>query len=206
MLNQIVKFTVKPEYQAEFKAALMTNKQGAANEAGNVEMKMFVDNSNPNVFFAYERWADKAALEHHMTLPHTAAMIALFELALEQPVEVFHLGETNPLPIAIKPADPEDEVFIIFFIFKINPQMRQQLLAQFEEHIKHSRTEQGNLLFDLYTVEGDDSTLAVYEHWRKESDVWDIHFQQPYAKTTGALMEQAVVGDMQQYMNFVTEI
>jgi len=62
------------------------------------------------------------------------------------------------------------------------------------------------LLFDLFTINGNDDTLAVYEHWRKESDVWDIHFNQPYSKVTGALMEKAVVGDMNQYMNFVTQI
>ncbi|WP_285163903.1 putative quinol monooxygenase [Shewanella goraebulensis] len=206
MLNQIIKFTVKPEYQTEFKAALVTNKRGTTNEAGNIEMSIFVDNNNPNVFFAYERWANQQALEQHMAMPYTADMIALFDSALDKPVELFNLGETNPVPVALKPANPEDEVFIIIFIFKINPQMRQQLLTQFEQHITHTRTEPGNLLFDLYTVEGDDNTIAVYEHWRKESDVWDIHFNQPYSKVTGALMEQAVVGDMNQYMNFVTEI
>ncbi|GIU49168.1 putative quinol monooxygenase [Shewanella sp. KT0246] len=206
MLNQIIKFTVKPEYQTEFKAALVTNKRGTTNEAGNIEMSIFVDNNNPNVFFAYERWANQQALEQHMAMPYTADMIALFDSALDKPVELFNLGETNPVPVALKPANPEDEVFIIIFIFKINPQMRQQLLTQFEQHINHTRTEPGNLLFDLYTVEGDDNTIAVYEHWRKESDVWDIHFNQPYSKVTGALMEQAVVGDMNQYMNFVTEI
>ncbi|MCL1067537.1 antibiotic biosynthesis monooxygenase [Shewanella olleyana] len=206
MLNQIVKFTVKPEYQAEFKAALLANKQGTASEAGNIEMKLFVDNQNPNVFFAFERWENQAAIEHHMAMPYTSAMIALFENSLEKPLELFNLGETTPLPVALKPANPEDDVFVILFIFKINPDMRQQLLTQFEEHITQTRKEPGNLLFDLYTVEDDDSTIAVYEHWRKESDVWDIHFNQPYSKVTGALMEQAVIGDMNQYMNFVTEI
>jgi hypothetical protein len=36
--------------------------------------------------------------------------------------------------------------------------------------------------------------------------VWDIHFNKPYSKVTGALMKEAVVGEMEQYMNFVTEI
>jgi quinol monooxygenase YgiN len=84
--------------------------------------------------------------------------------------------------------------------------MQDSFVAQFKEHIAHTRQEHGNLLFDLYTIDNDDQTLVVYEHWRQESDVWDIHFQQPYAKVTGALMAEGVIGDMEQYMNFVTQI
>ncbi|XQF93177.1 hypothetical protein ACOBV9_03420 [Pseudoalteromonas espejiana] len=46
----------------------------------------------------------------------------------------------------------------------------------------------------------------MYEHWRSESDLWDIHFNQPYSIETGELLEQAVIGDMKQYMSFVSEI
>jgi quinol monooxygenase YgiN len=52
-------------------------------------------------------------------------------------------------------------------------------VARFEEHITNARKEEECLQFDLYTIDGQDDTLAVYEHWRKESDVWDIHFKQP---------------------------
>jgi hypothetical protein len=52
---------------------------------------------------------------------------------------------------------------------------------------------------------GADDTLAVYEHWRKESDVWDVHFEQPYSVVMGALVQEAVVGDMAQYVNLVVE-
>lgn len=60
-------------------------------------------------------------------------------------------------------------------------------------------------MFDLYIIDGQDDTLVIYEHWRTKSDLWDIHFQQPYAIETGKLLEQAMVGDMQQYLNIVSE-
>jgi len=46
----------------------------------------------------------------------------------------------------------------------------------------------------------------VYEHWRNESAVWDIHFRQTYSEVTGGLMKEVEVGEMEQYMNFVTEL
>jgi hypothetical protein len=46
--------------------------------------------------------------------------------------------------------------------------------------LPHKKRERRQHPFDLYTVD-DQGTLAVYEQWRKESDVWDIYFNQPYA-------------------------
>ncbi|MFC1234174.1 putative quinol monooxygenase [Vibrio sp. F74] len=206
MINQIVKFTVKPDHKDEFQHALLENQLASSQEAGNVEMRVYVDNQDANLFFAYDRWVDQEALDSHLQQSHTQKLIKLTETALVEPVMVLNLGETAPAPVALKQADKDDEEFNIFFIFKLETEHREALIAQFEEHIQHTRTEAGNLLFDLFTVNGSNDTLAVYEHWRKESDVWDIHFNQPYSKVTGALMERAVVGDMNQYMNFVTQI
>lgn len=119
------------------------------------------------------------------------------------------LNDTTPSPLHEnnpKSANEEDDIFIIFFIFKIKPGYREKILNQFKIHVPNTRAQEaGNIIFDLYTVEGQDDTFAVYEHWRKESDVWDIHFNQPYAVETGKLMNEAVVGELEQYMNFVTE-
>ncbi|WP_415224838.1 putative quinol monooxygenase [Psychromonas sp.] len=207
MINKIVKFNVKPEHLNTFKKTLVEHKKNSQKEINFVEMRIYVDNQNSHLFFIYERFKDQEAVDFHITQPYTVKFGELLDAALAKPVEVFNLGETNPAPIALKTANPGDELFNIFFIFKIKEGKRARLLKQFEDHVSCTRQEEeGNLLFDLYTVEGDDNTLAVYEHWRKESDLWDIHFNQPYAKVTGALIEESVAGDMQQYMNFVTEI
>ena len=95
----------------------------------------------------------------------------------------------------------------MFCILKIDTDYKAELLTQFEAHITQTRQqEQGNLLFDLYTVENQEDTLVIYEHWRKESDLWDIHFSQPYVIETAQLMEKAVIGEIKQYMSFVTEL
>lgn len=206
MLNQIVKFTVKPDQADTFKAALLANKHSAMQEPGFHEMRLFADKKDPNIIFVYERLQDKAALVHHMVQPATKAMMELAPSALAAAPEVLSLGETAPAPDHSKQPNLEDDVFVIFFIFKIKPGYRKRVLVQFDEHITHTRTEAGNILFDLYTVEGADDTLVVYEHWRKESDVWDVHFKQPYAEVTGALLGEAVEGDLDQYMSFVTEV
>ena len=207
MKSTIVKFTAKPEHATSFAATLKEAQAATQKEAGNKEIKVFVSKTDTNVFFVYKRWADKAAITSHDNEPHTQKLMQVGQTALQTAPDFYFLGDINPLPDHSKSANPEDEVFIIFFIFKLKTAYRNQLLTQFEDHITHTRKEEkGNILFDLYTVDDQEDTLAVYEHWRKESDVWDIHFHQPYAEKTGKLMEEAVVGDLKQYMNFVTEI
>lgn len=207
MKSTIVKFSVKPEHKLSFKASLQDAQEATKKEAGNKDIRLFEDKKNPNAFFVYERWLNKEAIDSHDAEPHTKKLMEACKMALNAPPDFYFLGDTTPLPDHTKSANIEDEVFIIFFIFKIKVEFREKLLTQFNKHIEHTRKEEaGNILFDLYTVDGQEDTLAVYEHWRKESDVWDIHFNQPYAVETGKLMGEAVVGDLEQYMNFVTEI
>ncbi|WP_405291480.1 putative quinol monooxygenase [Algibacter sp. Ld11] len=207
MKSTIVKFTAKPEHKDTFAATLKEVQAATQKEAGNKEIRVFVSKAEDNVFFVYERWADKAAIKSHDKEPHTKKLMEVGQTALQSAPDFYFLGDTNPLPNHSKSANPEDDVFIIFFIFKLKTEFREALLEQFEDHITHTRKEEdGNILFDLYTVDNQVDTLAVYEHWRKESDVWDIHFNQPYAVKTGKLMEDAVIGDLKQYMNFVREI
>ncbi|WP_186748376.1 putative quinol monooxygenase, partial [Vibrio crassostreae] len=44
MINQIVKFTVKPEYEDEFQQQLLEHQLASSQETGNVEMRIYVDN------------------------------------------------------------------------------------------------------------------------------------------------------------------
>lgn len=210
MITQIIKFDIKPEQVNDFKSALIAVKKEAVQEAGCLEISIFQDNKQPNIFFEYSRYQDQAALDAHLKEAYTGKIIELADNLSQSPVAVMNLGETMPAPLHEanpKKANPDDDIFIIFFIFKIKDGYREKLLSQFETHVTKTRSEEeGNIIFDLYTIDGQDDTLAVYEHWRKESDVWDIHFNQPYAVETGKLMGEAVVGELEQYMNFVTEI
>ncbi|CAM2857772.1 putative quinol monooxygenase [Vibrio rarus] len=202
--TQIVKFTVQSEHSEAFNAALLADKSAFEQNKTHIASRYYVDKKQPNLFFRYERWLDKAAYNQSLPSSQVSALQALMPNAISS--QTYTLNDTTPAPMQPLDAAESDPTFDIFFIFKIQPGSKDELLAQFAQHIKHTRDEDGCLLFDLYTVQGDEQTLVVYEHWRKESDVWDIHFHQPYAVTTGQLMEKYVIGDMNQYMNFVTQI
>ena len=207
MITHITKYVVKPEYTHQFKYALIANSNGIKQTPGHLDSKIFVDNQLSNVFFSFQRWQNQAAVDLYRTQPYKHNLICYCETMLAQPIEKYDLTDIGPEPINdLQQASDKDDVFTIFFIFKITPEYKHQLLQQFEHHIEQTRREEGCLLFDLYGVQDCDDTMVVYEQWRSESAVWDIHFKQPYAVETGKLMHQAVVGDLEQFMNFVSEV
>jgi quinol monooxygenase YgiN len=209
MITQIVKFDIQLDKVETFKSALIADKLGAKNENGCLELRLFQDKKQPNIIFAYERFKNHEALRHHVSQPYTTAVLNLLETSAQSVPLVMELNDTTPNPLHennSKQPNKEDDVFIIFFIFKIKVGYREKIINQFETHVQSTRAEEeGNIIFDLYTVQGQEDTFVVYEHWRQESDVWDVHFNQPYAIETGKLIHEAVVGDLEQYMNFVKE-
>lgn len=210
MITQLVKFDIKLDKVDTFKAILIKNQRDAKNEKGCLELRLFQDKNKPNIIFAYERFEDNAALKFHASQAYVTPVINSLEASAQSTPLIMKLNDTTPFPLHEnnpKKENKEDDIFIIFFIFKIKSGYRKKIISQFETHVTRTRAEEdGNIIFDMYTVEGQDDTFAVYEHWRKESDVWDIHFNQPYAVETGKLMHEAVVGELEQYMNFVIEI
>ena len=207
MYNLLVKFTVKADAVTEFKEACVNSLIESRKEAGNVEMKLYADDNKENVFFVYSRWENEAAYENHKSLPHSINITKVAKESLQEAPEVMVLGTTTPAPEHnLKQLNPEDQEKTIFFIFKIKEGYRDRIIDRFETHVKHSRTEQGNLFFDFYTIDGEDNTFVVFENWRNKSAIWDIHMKQPYSEVTGALINEAMIGEMDQYMNFISEI
>lgn len=206
-INQLVKFTVKPEQLKGFKEVAIESLKGSLKEAGNVEMELYEDENNPNVLYVYSRWEDKEAMAYHNVQPYGKKIKAFAQHALQLPPDVMILEETKPKPNHhLKSIHAKDSVETLFFIFKFKEGYSERLLKQFEEHITNARLEDGNILFDLYAVEGVEDTFVVYEKWRNKSALWDIHFNQPYAKETGALLQEALVGKFEDCLHSIKEI
>ncbi len=207
MYNLLATFTVKQESIPAFKAACLQSLTASRKEAGNVEMMLYADDNKDNVFYVYSRWNNEAAYEFHKTLPHSVNIAKVAKASLLKAPELMSLGTTMPIPPHnLKQVNAEDQEETLFFIFKIKEGYRKRVIERFETHIKHSRTEEGNLLFDFYTIDGNENTFVVYENWRSKSALFDIHLKTPYSEVTGALLGEAMIGEMNQYMNFITEI
>lgn len=207
MYYLLVKFTVKLESTKDFKKACLESIKESRKESGNVEMKLYIDTNKPNVFFVYSRWKNEAAYATHQTLAHSINIAKVAKESLLEEPQIMELGQTNPaINHDLKQVNVEDKEETIFFIFKVKEGYRERIIERFATHIKHTVTEEGNLFFDFYTIGGNENTFVVYENWRNKSELWDIHMKKPYSEVTGKLIQKALVSEMEQYMNFVTEV
>ena len=204
---QLVKYTIKPDFASTFTKAAKDKLTHSLNEPGNVAMKLFVDANDAATLYLYSHWESEAALKSHGEESYSKGLQLLADMALSAPPEIMNLATTEPAPDhGSRILDPEDEGTTLFFIFKIKDGFRERIIERFETHVTESRKEQGCIIFDMYTIDGVDDTFVIYEQWRSKSDLFDIHLKQPHSEITGALMQEAMAGTMEEYMHFVTEI
>lgn len=206
MITVLSKFNIKPDYLDMFKSAMLENQNEVRKEPGNLEMKLFQDVNNPSTIFIYGRTKDEDALEAHSEETEDRGIEDQVKNALANAPVTMFLEEQKPVPDHSKTPNKDDDDIILFFIFKTKAGYKEKLIAQFEKHIRETRKEPGNILFDFYTIDGEDTTFVVYEHWRSEDAVWNIHMSQPYSKETGALMQEAMIGEMEEYLHTVKQI
>ncbi len=207
MITVLSKFSVKPDYKEVFKKAMLENQELVKQEEGNLEMRLFVEKNDPTSFFVYGRTINQEALNIHSKLVEERGIAGKMVDALQEQPTTWFLGENKPLPDHdSKQANPEDDEVIIFFIFDAKAGYQNKLIAQFEKHVTHTRKEQGNILFDFYTINDTHTKYVVYERWRNEDAVWKTHMSQPYSEETGSLIKEVLVGDMEQYLHLVEEV
>lgn len=206
-MNQLVIFTLKPAMADAFKKEAIKSLHASLKEEGNLDMKLYVDDNDTNTLYVYSRWKNEEAYKIHKAQDYTTSLSNYAKTSLASAPRIIVLGETQPIPLydtQHKNSDSPKET--LFFIFKFKEEYRESFLHQFKDHIEHTRKEKGNLLFDLYTINSVNNEFVVYEQWRNKSDIFDIHFKQPYAVKTGKLINEGIVGDLEQYMHFVSEI
>lgn len=206
MMNQITCFEFRNEFKDKLIQALKLAEKSASQLEECIEMSSFLSKDNSNTIYMYNRWTSKIAFEQHMKEVCGQYLEQVLKSALNCSPVHYVLEENFPLLIPSKRTLGKEDLCIVFFIFKIDIAYRAELLAQFKEHIEQTRKEDGNLLFDLYTVKDSSDNLAVYGHWRKETDFLDVHFKQDYTIKTGDIIKKILIGKIDDCMHFVKEI
>jgi autoinducer 2-degrading protein len=77
MYQFVVSFTVQPEHREDFvKIARKTGRDSLANEPGSVRFEVLADESDPDVFYLNEAYADVEAFNAHASGPYFGAFFA----------------------------------------------------------------------------------------------------------------------------------
>lgn len=77
MYQFLVSFTVQPDHRDDFvRAAQRTARESLANEPGSHRFEVIADETDPDVYYLNEVYADAAAFEAHAGGPHFGAFFA----------------------------------------------------------------------------------------------------------------------------------
>ena len=87
-LTVIAKFQAKPGMENKVKEGLIGMVAPSRAESGNLNYDIFQDNNDPVIFFTYENWTGKDALDAHMQTPYFKALDAAGKETLAKPMEI----------------------------------------------------------------------------------------------------------------------
>ncbi|HEY9622498.1 MAG TPA: antibiotic biosynthesis monooxygenase family protein [Crinalium sp.] len=96
-INLLVTFKVKPEMSHAFKQLLLNDLAHASQEDGYIAMNLFAAKDDPNTLFLLESWQNQEAFDHHLSQPHTEAVLKLAETALTNPMQLCFLENLSSL-------------------------------------------------------------------------------------------------------------
>lgn len=207
MITAFSTFHIKPDQIDTFLEITRDNMARVRKEPGSVEMRLYKNNNEPGVFHLFGRTSSAEEFAAHekdiiaRKVPErTAPTVAAPPVSLPL-IET----EADPDPMRKQPG-PDDDMVTLFFPFEVKEGSRDTVLAQMQKHVIASRREPANLTFEFYAVEGEPNKFLVYERWRNEAAIWDIHMQQPHAQETGVVMSEALIGNFEDLLIRVTEI
>ena len=131
-ITMLVTFNVKKDQKEAFKKLLITDKNGALKEKGNISMQLFEHRDKPNTFYFFERWENQNALDVHFTKKYTKDVLDLSETALTKPMEILYLHDVSPLPKSeLKTPLTSDTPVDLVVIFKVKDGMQKTFIDQF---------------------------------------------------------------------------
>jgi quinol monooxygenase YgiN len=87
-LTVIAKFQTKPGLESQYKQELQGMLAPSRAETGCLNYDVFQSNDDPAIFFTYENWTGKDALDAHMETPHFKALSEKSKEILAKPMDI----------------------------------------------------------------------------------------------------------------------
>ena len=94
-LTVIARFQAKPGMEEQFKQDLLAMVAPSRRDEGCIDYDVLQSSDDPSVFFTYENWTGKAALDNHMQTPHFKDLDRKSKATLAQPMQIDLLTEQS---------------------------------------------------------------------------------------------------------------
>jgi quinol monooxygenase YgiN len=170
-----VKVAAKTGSVAKAREALFADVYGARTEAGNYKMELYQADGQPDTFYLFERWKDRAELENHFAQPYTAGAFDLQNGDLTEAIQMNYLTNLLPLEADLQKEDHRPLTTLIV-PFETKPGSADEFVRLFRGFVPLVRKEAGNVEFHFLKVNDSDNKFVLYERW-EDQDALTAHNQ-----------------------------
>ncbi|WP_353827703.1 putative quinol monooxygenase [Agromyces sp. SYSU T0242] len=207
VISIVSSFDIHEAQVDRFIAAMVGNQQVVRAEPGNLEMRLFQDVASPGTFFVLGRTDGAAGLEAHVEETEDRGIADEVAPALRTPPVTMELHELLPprdRTAGQRRERPDD--LIVFGVFDLEPGRRDEVLRTYELQVLAVRRSPASVGFEVYAVDGDPDRVLVVERWSDADAAQEFATTVPRSIATGALLAEAVTGDLASAMHVVREI
>jgi quinol monooxygenase YgiN len=118
---------------------------------------------------------------------------ALLALGLCATLTACSSGDIEPMSDASNAiSDASSDEVLVTLVLQFRDGTLEGVLEKLMPAVKLTRTEPGNLAFDVFKVQGAQDRLFIFERWKNQT-VLDAHFKEPYTVEALALFEKNLV-------------
>jgi quinol monooxygenase YgiN len=158
-------------------------------EKGNISFELFEPEDGKKDLLSVERWKDRAAFEKHIEFPYVKAFLEHLPAALrdgEKQTAIFmkDLSSTTAKPIP----SPQTTKNIIS-VLSVKQESVATVVNALLDVAKAARSEDGNLVYDVYQDISDPRRLVVFQRWATPG-AFDAHRRQASQKELNESLTQ----------------
>ena len=180
MAGRMLRYEVKPEYQAVFRKAVGDYILYSMTLEGNVLSEAYYEQEDPSVVWVMERWLGKAGFEKAGISPQFKAIAALYDKALALPEKTIYINDLEPMrqeEWQKKPGMNDQPLTLMLFVDS-RPGTESQFKEVYHKAMPQFRSEAGVIRYQLSQLEGDSTRFVTYEKFRNE-EAFQYHLNFP---------------------------
>lgn len=190
---RLTTYTVKPEYEKQFRKALAAYAAHALTEESNIMAEAYYEKDKTAVLWLMERWENKKAMQHFSKSVQAKALLSLQKEALVQAPQQYYLNDLEPLTKEQwrRTANKEDSPLLVMLFVDAKMGTQKDFKTIYHKAMPEFRSEPGVVTYQLSEIEGDETQFVTYEKFRSD-DAFQYHLKFPPIKPVIEYLETSI--------------
>lgn len=174
-------------------------------EEGIISWDLFQPEDGKKDLLALERYKNRAAFEKHLEASYVKAFLEHIPAAVRDGEEQAAIFMKDLLPTAAKPIPSPQTTKNIISVLSVKQESVATVVKTLLDVAKAARSEDGNLVYDVFQDISDPRRLVVFQRWATP-DAYDAHRGQASQEKLNDLLEKSLTQPTREIWRAVRDI